>query len=186
MQPLSDDIAEWCDETWGQSPSEVLEWFEDDERVQVFIKLQRSVLIADFMFKDNAVNMSRDRIEIRHHLHIPLDIWNPGSIQATRISDGRVRFRHRNSDILLAAKMRARMGQKHLGRLVNVTWGEQLRPKDKNQRLASIKRIKEIVNRNLHSASLEGARDDLHLINLRINSAEIGLNPFESKLQEAE
>ena len=67
MQPLSDDIAEWCDETWGQRPSEVLEWFEDDERVQVFIKLQRSVLIADFMFKDNAVNMSRDRIEIRHH-----------------------------------------------------------------------------------------------------------------------
>jgi hypothetical protein len=64
--------------------------------------------------------------------------------------------------------------------------GEQLRPKDKNQRLASIKRIKEIVNRNLHSASLEGARDDLHLISLRINSAEIGLNPFESKLREAE
>ena len=65
--------------------------------------------------------------------------------------------------------------------------GEQLRPKDKNQRLASIKRIKEIVNRNLHSASLEGAREmTLHLINLRINSAEIGLNPLESKLQEAE
>ena len=33
MQPLSDDIAEWCDETWGQNPLEVLEWFEDDEMV---------------------------------------------------------------------------------------------------------------------------------------------------------
>ena len=64
--------------------------------------------------------------------------------------------------------------------------GEQLRPKDRNQRVASIKRIKEIVSRNLHSASLEGVKDDLHLVNLRINSAEIGLNPFESKLQEAE
>ena len=31
MQPLTDDIAEWCDDTWGQSPTEVLEWFEDDE-----------------------------------------------------------------------------------------------------------------------------------------------------------
>ena len=64
--------------------------------------------------------------------------------------------------------------------------GEQLRPKDKTQRLASIKRIKEIVNRNLHSASLEGAKDALHMINLRIHSAEVGLNPLESKLQEAE
>ena len=187
MQPLSDDIAEWCDDTWGQSPLEVLEWFEDDERVQVFIKLPRSVLIADFTFKENAMNMQRDRIEIRHHLHIPLDIWNPGSVQATRISDGRVRFRHRNSDILLAAKMRApEWGKNTLEDWLMSLKGEQLRPKDKSQRLASIKRIREIVTRNLHSASLEGARDDLHLINLRINSAEIGLNPFESKLQEAE
>ena len=64
--------------------------------------------------------------------------------------------------------------------------GEQLRPKDKNQRLSSIKRIKEIVSRNIQSASLKGAKDDLHLINQRINSAEIGLNPFEINLQEAE
>ena len=53
MQPISDDIAEWCDETWGQNPLEILEWFEDDETVQVFIKLPRSVLVADFMFKEN-------------------------------------------------------------------------------------------------------------------------------------
>ena len=64
--------------------------------------------------------------------------------------------------------------------------GEQLRPKDKNQRLASIKRTKEIVVRNIHSASLDGIRDDLYMIDQRINSAETGLNPFESTIQEAE
>ena len=187
MQPLSDDIAEWCDETWGQSPLDILEWFEDDETVQVFIKLTHSVLVADFTFKENAISMQRDRIEIRHHLHIPLDIWNPGSIQATRISDGRVRFRHRNSDILLAAKLRApEWGKNTLEDWLMSLRGEQLRPKDKSQRLSSIKRSKEIINRNLQSASLKAARDDLHLIQLRINSAEIGLNPFESELQEAE
>ena len=58
MQPISDDIAEWCDETWGQNPLEILEWFEDDETVQVFIKLPRSVLVADFKFKENAINLS--------------------------------------------------------------------------------------------------------------------------------
>tara|TARA_Y100001935_G_scaffold85488_1_gene70983 strand:+ start:330 stop:893 length:564 start_codon:yes stop_codon:yes gene_type:complete len=187
MQPLSEDIAEWCDETWGQEPLEILEWFEDDETVQVFIKLPRSVLIANFTFKPDALNMERDRIEIKHHLHIPIDIWNPGSIQATRLNDGRVRFRHRNSDILLAAKMRApEWGKNVLEDWLMSLRGEQLRPKDKNQRLSSIKRIKEIVSRNIQSASLKGAKDDLHLINQRINSAEIGLNPFEINLQEAE
>ena len=90
MEPLSDDIAAWCTETWRQSPEEILEWFEDENSIQVFIKLTRSVLIADFVFKENAANKTTDRIDIKHHLHIPLDIWNPGSIQATRINDGRV------------------------------------------------------------------------------------------------
>ncbi|MEC8313077.1 MAG: hypothetical protein VXZ52_04165 [Candidatus Thermoplasmatota archaeon] len=187
MQPISDDIGEWCDETWGQNPLEILEWFEDDETVQVFIKLPRSVLVADFTFKENAINMDRDRVDIKHHLHIPLDIWNPGSIQATRINDGRVRFRHRNSDIILAAKMRA----PEWGKTVLEDWlmslrGEQLRPRDRNQRLAAIKRTREIVGRNIHSASLAAVRDDLMLISQRINSAETGLNPYEANPREAE
>jgi hypothetical protein len=187
VEPLSDDIAAWCTETWRQSPEEILEWFEDENSIQVFIKLTRSVLIADFMFKENAANKTTDRIDIKHHLHIPLDIWNPGSIQATRINDGRVRFRHRNSDIILAAKLRA----PEWGKTVLEDWlmslrGEQLRPKDRNQRLASIRRIKQIVDRNLQAASLDNAIEDLELISHRITSAEVGLNPFESNMLEEE
>lgn len=187
VEPLSDDIAAWCTETWRQSPEEILEWFEDENSIQVFIKLTRSVLIADFMFKENAANKTTDRIDIKHHLHIPLDIWNPGSIQATRINDGRVRFRHRNSDIILAAKLRA----PEWGKTVLEDWlmslrGEQLRPKDRNQRLASIRRTKQIVDRNLQAASLDNAIEDLELISQRITSAEVGLNPFESNMLEEE
>ena len=187
VEPLSDDIAAWCTETWRQSPEEILEWYEDENSIQVFIKLTRSVLIADFIFKENAANKTTDRIDIKHHLHIPLDIWNPGSIQATRINDGRVRFRHRNSDIILAAKLRA----PEWGKTVLEDWlmslrGEQLRPKDRNQRLASIRRTKQIVDRNLQAASLDNAIEDLELISHRITSAEVGLNPFESKMLEEE
>ena len=187
VEPLSDDIAAWCTETWRQSPEEILEWFEDENSIQVFIKLTRSVLIADFMYKENAANKTTDRIQIKHHLHIPLDIWNPGSIQATRINDGRVRFRHRNSDIILAAKLRA----PEWGKTVLEDWlmslrGEQLRPKDRNQRLASIRRTKQIVDRNLQAASLDNAIEDLELISHRITSAEVGLNPFESNTLEEE
>ena len=187
VEPLSDDIAAWCTETWRQSPEEILEWFEDENSIQVFIKLTRSVLIADFIFKENAANKTTDRIDIKHHLHIPLDIWNPGSIQATRINDGRVRFRHRNSDIILAAKLRA----PEWGKTVLEDWlmslrGEQLRPKDRNQRLASIRRTKQIVDRNLQAASLDNAIEDLELISHRITSAEVGLNPFENNMLEEE
>jgi len=187
MQPLTDDITEWCADTWGQSPSEVLEWFEDEDAIQVFIKLNRSVLIADFVFKQDAIQMDKDRIEIKNHLHIPLDIWNPGSIQATRISDGRVRFRHRNSDIILAAKLRA----PEWGKTVLEDWlmslrGEELRPKDKNQRLAAIRRTREIVDRNIRTATLESAKEDLEQISRRVLSAEIGLNPTEAQLLESE
>ena len=187
VEPLSDDIAAWCTETWRQSPEEILEWFEDEDSIQVFIKLTHSVLIADFMFKENAANKTTDRIDIKHHLHIPLDIWNPGSIQATRINDGRVRFRHRNSDIILAAKLRA----PEWGKTVLEDWlmslrGEHLRPKDRNQRLASIRRTKQIVDRNLQAASLDNAIEDLELISQRITSAEVGLNPFESNTLEEE
>ena len=187
VEPLSDDIAAWCTETWRQSPEEILEWYEDENSIQVFIKLTRSVLIADFIFKENAANKTTDRIDIKHHLHIPLDIWNPGSIQATRINDGRVRFRHRNSDIILAAKLRA----PEWGKTVLEDWlmslrGEQLRPKDRNQRLASIRRTKQIVDRNLQAASLDNANQDLELISHRITSAEVGLNPFESNMLEEE
>ena len=64
--------------------------------------------------------------------------------------------------------------------------GEQLRPRDRNQRLAAIKRAREIVGRNIHSASLAAVRDDLMLISQRINSAETGLNPYEANPREAE
>jgi len=64
--------------------------------------------------------------------------------------------------------------------------GEQLRPKDRNQRLASVRRTKQIVDRNLQAASLDNAIEDLELISHRITSAEVGLNPFESNILEAE
>lgn len=71
MQPLRDDIAEWCDETWGQNPLEVLEWFEDDERVQVFIKLHAVFLLLILFSKKmlstcNEIELKSDIICTSH------------------------------------------------------------------------------------------------------------------------
>ncbi|MBT60144.1 MAG: hypothetical protein CMA63_01145 [Euryarchaeota archaeon] len=91
----------WCEKEWGQVPESISEWFSDDSVVQVFMRLNRSVLIADFIIDADG------EVRCNEHLQIPLDRWNPGSIQAFRTNDGRVRFRHRNLEIFLAAHLRA-------------------------------------------------------------------------------
>ena len=64
--------------------------------------------------------------------------------------------------------------------------GEVLRPKDKSQRIASIKRNKESIKRNLNSASLDSAKIEMQIVSHRLESAEKGLNPHELTNDESE
>ena len=165
-------ILAWCDETWGQKPVLIEEWVVSDDSAQVFIKLSNSVLIVDFM-----IERSGDLI-CQNHLHIPQERWNPGSIQVFRTKEGKVRFRHRNSEIIFAAHFRApEWGQSLLEEWLMGQRGEVLRPKDKTQRIASIRRNKESIRRNLHSASLDSAKIEMQIVSHRLESAEKGLNP---------
>ena len=174
-------ILAWCDETWGQKPVLIEEWVVSDDFAQVFIKLSNSVLIVDFM-----IESSGDLI-CQNHLHIPQERWNPGSIQVFRTKEGRVRFRHRNSEIIFAAHFRApEWGQSLLEEWLMGQRGEVLRPKDRSQRIASIKRNKESIKRNLNSASLDSAKIEMQIVSHRLESAEKGLNPHELTNDESE
>ena len=64
--------------------------------------------------------------------------------------------------------------------------GEALRPKDKSQRIASIKRNKESIKRNLNSASLDSAKIEIQIASHRLEAAEKGLNPYQLPIDEAE
>ena len=174
-------ILAWCDETWGQQPVVIEEWVISDESAQVFIKLNNSVLIVDFM-----IESSGDLI-CQNHLHIPQERWNPGSIQVFRTKEGKVRFRHRNSEIIFAAHFRApEWGQSLLEEWLMAQRGEILRPKDRSQRIATIRRHKESIKRNLNSASLDSAKVELQIASHRMESAEKGLNPHRIKFDESE
>jgi hypothetical protein len=160
-------IEVWCEEYWGQTPEEISEWVADEEISQVFIKLARGVLIVDFAIGEEG------ELTCQEHLHIPLDRWNPGSIQVHRTHEGLVRFRHRQSEILLSARLRApEWGKALLEEWLMSQRGDSLRPKEKSARIAAIKRSKLSIERNLKSASLDSSITDLELAKIRITSAE--------------
>lgn len=173
-------IEIWCEDTWGQTPHEISEWFADADQAQVFIKLNRGVLLVDFSISDMG------DLDCSEHLHIPLDRWNPGSIQAHRTNEGRVRFRHRQAEILFSAHLRApEYGKALLEEWLMAQRGESTRPKDASQRIASIKRSKMAIERNLRSASFDAAKTELALAQMKLNSAESNLDTSSKSKSDA-
>ena len=174
-------ILSWCSDTWRQNPVSIEEWVVDEGFAQVFIRLKNSVLIVDFVLNTNG------DLVCQNHLHIPQERWNPGSIQVFRTNEGNVRFRHRNSEIILAAHFRApEWGQSLLEEWLMSQRGELLRPRDKNQRVAAIRRNKESIKRNLNSAYLDSAIIEVQIVSNRLESAETGLNPHKIIADESE
>ena len=164
MHPYHMAIEVWCEETWGERPVRISEWATHDSNVQVFIRLSSSVLIADFELNGEGM------LGIRQHLHVPLETWNPGSIQGIRTSEGRTRFQHRRQSIYLSSDLRVpEWGAALLEEWLMSMRGHATRPKDRIQRLKEIKRMKTSVERNLESASLVKITDEVTFLDERVD-----------------
>lgn len=164
-------LEQWCEKEWGQTPEAISEWCADEDIAQVFMRLKQSVLIADFVVEDDG------SLTCKEHLQVPQDRWNPGSIQAIRTADGRVRFRHRNLEIHLAARLRApEWGQTMLEEWLMGQRGDVFRPKDRTQRIASINRAKMNIERNLNHSNLDAVRMDFLATTASLQSVEDKLN----------
>ena len=171
MESYRPALERWCEHEWGQLPQAISEWHADEDMAQVFMRLNRSVLIADFVVENDG------SIECKEHLQIPLDRWNPGSIQAFRTADGRVRFRHRQLEIHLAARLRApEWGKALLEEWLMSQRGDVLRPKDRTQRIASINRTKMSIERNLNHSNLDAVRMDFLATSASLSSVESNLD----------
>jgi len=163
-------IEAWCEETWGESPVKLSDWATHDDIVQVFLRLSSSVLIADFTIAANG------RLKVQQHLHIPLEKWNPGSIQGIRTSEGRTRFQHRRHSIYLSSELRVpEWGAALLEDWLMSMRGAVNRPKDRMQRVNELKRMKLSVERNLESASLTHVQDDINGLSERVERIDAHL-----------
>ena len=165
-------IEVWCEKAWGETPKKISEWAANDETIQVFLRLSASVLIADFELKKDGT------LTIRQHLHIPLETWNPGSIQGIRTPEGKTRFSHRRQTIYLSSELRA----PEWGAALLEDWllgmrSDVNRPKDRTQRIAEIIRMKTSVQRNLETAAVKHVSKEITELDTRID--RIGNNLAE-------
>ena len=155
MLPHNMAIEVWCEETWGERPVRISDWANHDDIVQVLIRLSSSVLVADFLLDSDG------SLIIQQHLHVPLETWNPGSIQGIRTRDGKTRFQHRRQSIYLSSELRvAEWGAALLEEWLMSMRSAVNRPKDRTQRINEVKRMKLSVERNLESASLTKVNDE--------------------------
>tara|TARA_B100000003_G_scaffold161307_1_gene147103 strand:- start:1951 stop:2478 length:528 start_codon:yes stop_codon:yes gene_type:complete len=160
-------IEVWCEDTWGEPPVKISDWATHDDVVQVLIRLSASVLIADFRLGADG------SLHIHQHLHIPLEKWNPGSIQGLRTSEGKTRFQHRRQSIYLSSELRVpEWGAALLEDWLMSMRGAINRPKDRIQRINEVKRLKLSVERNLENASMEKAVDELGSLSERLASID--------------
>jgi len=157
-------IEVWCEKAWGETPKKISEWASNNETVQVFLRLSASVLIADFELKKDGT------LHIRQHLHIPLETWNPGSIQGIRTPEGKTRFSHRRQTIFLSSELRVpEWGAALLEDWLVSMRSDVNRPKNRSQRIAEITRMKTSVQRNLETASVTNVGKDISDLDMRID-----------------
>ena len=174
-------IESWTSDKWGQPSVQIAEWLIEDNIVQAFIRLQRGALIIDASVDETG------HLRCKNHLHIPFDQWNPGSIQANRTRDSRVRFRHRHAEIVLSARFRApEWGQALLEEWLMAQRGEETRPKTSEQRLATIRRSKASIERYLEQSNLDYASELLAMTKSSLDSAafELGRNRAIAESEE--
>ena len=157
-------IEVWCEKAWGETPKKVSEWASNTETVQEFLRLSASVVIADFELKNDGT------LHIRQHLHIPLETWNPGSIQGIRTPEGKTRFSHRRQTIYLSSELRVpEWGAALLEDWLVSMRSDVNRPKDRSQRVAEITRMRTSVQRNLETASVANVGKDINDLDMRID-----------------
>lgn len=170
MHPHNMAIEVWCEETWGERPVRVSDWANHDDVVQVLIRLSSSVLIADFLLDSDG------SLLIQQHLHIPLETWNPGSIQGIRTNDGKTRFQHRRQSIYLSSELRVpEWGAALLEEWLMSMRSAVNRPKDRTQRINEMKRMKLSVERNLESASLTKVEDERASLDAKLDRIDTRL-----------
>jgi len=162
-------IIAWAQEEIGETPSEVSVWSTLGERIECIMRFSQSVVVA-VLVGDSEVKIDE------HRLTIAGDDWTPGSVQANRRPDGCIRVRYRRKSIDITAEVKS----PHSVSSLLEKWllemrGNAILPRDRNRRLANLKRERESVRRMLEQGSLTRLSEEISKVSETIHSAEIEL-----------
>ena len=170
MDAVAHEVKSWIAETLGEESVEISVWAQDDDFVQLLLRLSDRVAIMDLSTEGGEI-IEEDSLIIRQSQ------WQPNSIQTRRMSDGFVRIRHRSNDILLAP--RVAQSPDWASNLLE-TWLKEIRgeshiPKTRQQRLSSLKRTRDRVEKLLDQANLSDINDEVRYVEFRLDSADYKL-----------
>ena len=149
MDAVGHEVNSWINETFGEKPTEVSIWAQEDDFVQIFVRLSDKVAILS-LSNDEEEIVEEDSLIIREGQ------WQPNSIQTRRMPDGFVRFKHRTKEILLAPELiRSPDWASSLieGWLTEIR-GESGIPKTRSQRISTLMRTKDRIE-NVKSSKPE-------------------------------
>ncbi|MDP6869933.1 MAG: hypothetical protein QGI21_04095 [Candidatus Poseidoniaceae archaeon] len=166
MDTAERQIRIWCEDAFGQSPIDLSIWADDEDVVQVLLRLNKEVVIADLSWDENTLFEETTMV-------ISLDNWQPGSIQTRRLSDGMVRFKHRTKEIILSPRVRApEWASALLEEWLLDMRGDDSKPRDKRRRIADLKRSRDVAERMLEQAELSEIKDTINQIDSKLNKID--------------
>ena len=169
MDAVSHEVNAWIKEALGENPLEISVWAEEDDFLHLLLKLSDRVAIINLSIEEEEI-IEQDSLIIRESQ------WQLNSIQTRRMPDGFVRFKHRSSEIILAPKIRSPDWASSLleGWLSEIR-GESGIPKTRQQRISTLMRNKERVERLLDQANLTEIADEVMYVEHRLDSANYKL-----------
>ena len=170
MDAVGHEVKSWIAEALGEEPVEISVWAQEDDFVQLLLRLSDRVAIMDLSTEGGEI-VEEDSLIIRQNQ------WQqPNSIQTRRMPDGFVKIRHRSNDILLAPRVQSQdWASNLLESWLKDMRGELRMPKTRQQRLSSLKRTRDRVEKLLDQANLSDINDEVRYVEFRLDSADYKL-----------
>jgi hypothetical protein len=177
MQPTmadvfdEDAIDDWSMRALGQAPMEITHWSSVDEVHEVLLKYSTMVVIIRLKASEDKVLASERQVTIR------VEEWNPGAVQANRLSDGTIKLRFRRQNMTLSAMMKT----PHALSSLLEEWlmsmqGSTEKNRDQAKRVQAVKRNRDAISRMLEQASIEKIVEAQAQIHEKITHAEDALS----------
>lgn len=170
MDVVGHEVKTWVAEAFGEKPLEISLWAQEDDFVQLFVKLSDRVVILS-LSNDEGEIIEDDSLIIREGQ------WQPKSIQTRRMPDGFVRFKHRSKEILLAPELSKSpdWASSLLEGWLSEIRGDSGIPKTRSQRISTLLRSRDRIEKMLDQANLEEIIDEVRYVELRLDSADYKL-----------
>mgnify|MGYP001243824208 CR=1 FL=1 len=170
MDAVGHEVSSYISEAFGEKPTDTSLWAQEDDFVQIFVRLSDKVAILS-LSNDEGEIIEEDSLIIREGQ------WQPNSIQTRRMPDGFVRFKHRTKEILLAPELiRSPDWASSLleGWLVEIRGNSGI-PKTRSQRISTLIRSRDRIERMLNQANLNEIADEVRYVEFRLDSADYKL-----------